>query len=200
MKPLGATHQRWHGRRVALLADRLSKYIPPGARVADIGCGDGQVAAHLVRMRPDIVISGFDVLPRAATAIPVQLFDGLHLPCADGSVDFALMVDVLHHTEDPTALLQEAARVGSQGIVLKDHVLKGPFAQTTLRLMDRVGNAKHGVSMPYNYWTEQEWHSSFAALSLHPDIWQTDVAMYPWPASLLFDRSLHVIARLSHVV
>jgi ubiquinone/menaquinone biosynthesis C-methylase UbiE len=197
MNPLDATHQRWHGRRVAILAERLSRYIPPESRVMDIGCGDGRLAARLLVIRPDIKISGFDVLPRPATAIQVQMFDGHRLPCDDGSVDIALLVDVLHHTEDPSALLKEAARVGSNGVVLKDHVLKGPLAHTTLRFMDWVGNAKHGVSIPYNYWTEEEWRSCFAALGLRLHVWQTDVRLYPWPASILFDRSLHVITRLS---
>jgi SAM-dependent methyltransferase len=40
----------------------------------------------------------------------VELYDGLHLPVADGAYDLGILSHVLEHVPDPTALLAEVAR------------------------------------------------------------------------------------------
>ena len=64
-----------------------------------------------MRQRPDLEITGVDVLVRPKNHIPVQLFDGRQLPFPDQSFDAVMFVDVLHHTDDPSVLLREAKRV-----------------------------------------------------------------------------------------
>lgn len=186
-----------HGRRVRALCDRLSELIPLNASVLDVGCGDGLLAHLILQKRPDIKISGVDVLVRDQTRIPVHPFDGTNLPLPDKSTDVVMFVDVLHHTVDPTILLREAVRVARNAVVIKDHNLRGFLAGPTLRFMDRVGNARHGVALPYTYWNEQKWFDAFAALGLKVGRWQKDLKLYPTPASWFFDRSLHFVARLN---
>jgi ubiquinone/menaquinone biosynthesis C-methylase UbiE len=70
-----------------------------------------------------------DVLVRPGTAISVRAYDGVTLPEADASYDVVMMIDVLHHTDDPTLLLREAGRVSKQGILIKDHFRDGLFAE-----------------------------------------------------------------------
>jgi hypothetical protein len=60
-------------------------------------------------------------------------------------------------------LLREAARVARKIVLIKDHTLNGLFAAQRLRFMDKVGNARHGVSFPYNYWPKQRWLEVFDA-------------------------------------
>jgi SAM-dependent methyltransferase len=184
------------GNRVQRLADRLAPLIPDNAQVLDVGCGDGSVAQRIMHLRPDVVVRGLDVLIRPAPAIPVEPFDGQHLPCGDASVDTVMFVDVLHHTTDPHVLLAEAARVARRRVILKDHTRDGWLAQATLRFMDWVGNAHHGVALPYNYWSRREWDRAFEAVGLRVREWIPGLALYPMPASLVFDRSLHFIAVL----
>jgi hypothetical protein len=93
-------------------------------------------------------------------------------------------------------LLREAARVARRAIVIKDHTLTGFLAGPTLRFMDWIGNARHGVELPYNYWTLKRWKAAFTELGVAVDVWITDVGLYPWPADLAFGRSLHFITRL----
>jgi hypothetical protein len=62
--------------------------------------------------------------------------------------------------------------------------------------MDRVGNTRHGVALPYNYWRRSQWRQEFERVGLSPRNWNDSLHLYPWPASLLFDRSLHFVSRL----
>jgi SAM-dependent methyltransferase len=133
---------------------------------------------------------------RKDTAIPIDPFDGHRLPYGDGEFDAVTFVDVLHHTDDPAELLGEAARVSRSVIVLKDHLLNGSLAQPTLAFMDWVGNARHGVVLPNNYWPENRWREAFDRLGLRITAWAVELGIYPWPAALLFGRQLHFIARL----
>jgi SAM-dependent methyltransferase len=195
VKPVEHLHETFVlGRRVRILATHLARLIPSGARVLDVGCGDGLLAAQLARRRPDISIRGVDVRVRESAAIPVTAFDGQTLPFPAGTFDALTLVDVLHHADDPAALLREAARVVHGPILIKDHTSDRFLAGPTLRLMDRVGNARHGVALPYRYWRRQAWLDHFRALGLEVDSWENDLGLYPIPIKWLFGGSLHFLA------
>ena len=189
-------HQLVFGRRVRRLAAALAERLPHGARVLDVGCGSGDLAALLMRHRPDLRIEGIDVLVRPGTAIDVTPFDGEHIPFPDGSFDAAIVVDVLHHTDDPTLVLAEIARVAPV-VIVKDHLRDGMLAGPTLRFMDWVGNAAHGVRLPYNYLSRREWARMWQTLELTGSRFTTRLSLYPRPFSWLFDRGLHFVTVLS---
>src|SRR5271166_1785837 len=90
-----------HPRRIRRLAELLTGLLPHGASVLDVGCGDGLLARRIQDRRPDARVSGIDVLVREKTHIPVQHFNGTTIPERDGAIDVVLLVDVLHHTDDP---------------------------------------------------------------------------------------------------
>jgi SAM-dependent methyltransferase len=184
------------GRRVRVLARHIAPLLPRGATVLDVGCGDGLLGRTIRDERPDLALTGIDVLVRPRTHIPVQEFDGLTLPLADRAVDVILLVDVLHHADNPMRLLAEAARVARHAIVIKDHMQGGWFDRQVLRIMDWTGNAAHGVNLPYNYWSAKEWTLALQRIGAAIDTWNTDLGLYPWPASLVFDRTLHFVARV----
>lgn len=198
MSFFGWIHNRLvYDRRMNLLADRIALLLPQGARVLDVGCGDGRIDSLIMRRRPDVAIFGIDVLVRENTYVPVAAFDGERIPYKDKSFDAVIFIDVLHHTGSPEKLLREAKRVSRGVIVLKDHIRERAFDNLTLRLMDWVGNAHYGVVLPYNYWSKRQWQNAFSTLGLKVEDWDGRIGLYPWPASWVFDRSLHFIARVA---
>ena len=54
----GAYHQHRHEMRYDLVADEVRKYLPPGGRVLDVGCGSALVADRIRDM--DATYVGFD--------------------------------------------------------------------------------------------------------------------------------------------
>jgi SAM-dependent methyltransferase len=194
---VGSAHgQVVHGRRMRRIVHALALLIEPGWSVCDLGCGDGSIGHCLAQSVPDLSVSGFELHPREETHIPVQAFDGLRLPVEDDAFDAVILVDVLHHTDDPMILLTEARRVARRAIVLKDHRTSRPLADSTLRFMDWVGNRSHGVPLPYNYWPEERWSTAWKDLGLRVDTYRTRLDLYPWPARWLFESGLQFVARL----
>lgn len=194
---IDSIHERQvHHRRTRILAEAASGLLPMNLRVLDVGCGDGLFAATLSRLRPDLRIEGAEVLPRAGCQIPVVAFDGLELPFKDGEFGACLLIDVLHHTQNPAALLAEAARAGSGRVVLKDHLREGFAAGPCLRFMDQVGNRRHGVALPFNYLNSDEWDQVLVECRLAAVKRDPLSNLYPFPANLVFGRRLNFIALL----
>jgi SAM-dependent methyltransferase len=194
---LGSVHGKLvFGRRIRRLAAAVVDRLPANARVLDVGCGSGDLAALIMRLRPDVAIEGIDVLVRPDTAIVVHAYDGARIPFPDKSFDAAIVIDVLHHTDDPQSVLAEIARVAPI-VIIKDHLRDGLLANSTLRFMDWVGNAAHGVRLPYNYLSRREWIRIWQDLGLRTSAFATQLSLYPRPASWLFDRGLHFVTILS---
>jgi len=104
----------FHQRRVEVVADAVSRFVPHGGTVVEIGCGPGAMLADLAAQRPDASFVGVDVEPemvahaRKAHPGPRLSFavadvgpDPLPAPC-----NLAFAVDVLHHVHDPAAFLR----------------------------------------------------------------------------------------------
>jgi SAM-dependent methyltransferase len=194
---IGVAHERLvFGRRIEVLARHLVDLLPRDATVLDVGSGDGSLAKRVEAQRPDLRISGVDVMVRPNALIPVRQFDGVRLPFADDAFDVVMMIDVLHHANDQSALLREVRRVAKRRVVIKDHYADGFLAWPTLRFMDWVGNARHGVALPYAYWRSERWHAELSAAGLRVADRRSRLGLYPWPASLVFERGLHFIAVL----
>jgi SAM-dependent methyltransferase len=197
MSVVGTLHNKLvFGRRVRILAEQFARLVPHGASVLDVGCGDGRISALLQSHRPDVRICGVDVLVRERTHVAIQMFDGQHLPFEDSTFDVVLFSDVLHHTVDPSVLQREARRVVREYILIKDHFRKGLAAGVRLRFMDWVGNARFGVALPYNYWTEQQWGNTWGNIGLQPQRLVTRLHLYSTPADWIFGAQLHFIALL----
>lgn len=93
--------------------------------VVDVGCGPGNIYASL-QGEPKLLI-GVDVAPGSLELakklgyIPL-LADATRLPFVSGFADIVVLNAALHHCEDMTAILKEAARlVKPGGLIVTDH-------------------------------------------------------------------------------
>ncbi len=197
-RSIGQAHEKLvFNRRVKVLVDALGALIPEDAQMLDVGTGDGQIAKMIGERQSGTTVQGIDIMLRETTHIPVTLFDGTTIPFDDNSVDVVTFVDVLHHTDDPQILISEAARVARKAVVIKDHLSENSLDHATLRLMDWVGNAPHGVVLPYNYAPRKQWDLWFKNAGLRQEHFSTDVPLYAAPLSWIFGRGLHFVAQLS---
>lgn len=185
-----------HARRVRNLAGYLSPFIPDRASLLDIGCGDGQLARCIASRRSDIAVQGVDVALRRVSNIPTQIYDGRKIPYPDRSFDIVMLIDVLHHATDSVHLLREASRVSRTGVLIKDHVAESEWDQWTLRGMDYIANARHGLHLPSRYWSWSEWNAAFDELGLRRMETIELVKLYPGVANFVFGRKLHFICLL----
>lgn len=186
-----------HRRRTDVLAQQIAALVPPDASVLDVGSGDGLIARKVLDRRPDLRLRAVEVLVRPDQHVPVEQFDGRSLPFPESSFDAVTLVDVLHHADDAVALLGEASRVSRGIVVVKDVMAEGALSTQTLHLMERLANAAHGISIPDTFWTREEWDAAFARLGLTVELWQGHLGLYPFPASLVFERRFHFVARLN---
>jgi methionine biosynthesis protein MetW len=101
----------------------IAGLVAEGSRVLDLGCGDGELLAHL-RDRRRCTGYGIEILDenvlactrRGVNVIQLNLEDGLAI-FADQSFDVVLQLDTLQHLRNTENMLRETARVGRQGIV-----------------------------------------------------------------------------------
>jgi SAM-dependent methyltransferase len=185
------------GRRVQALARNIAEMIPNGAAtLLDVGCGDGTLARSIVQRHPALRATGLEIRARPQTAIPVHVFDGRVLPFTDRSHDVVMLVDVLHHAEEPSLLIREACRVSSRAVIIKDHLTGAWLSHERLRLMDWVGNIGHGVPLRYAYWSPQQWSDAFRAAGLTEVDRRERLGLYPPGLRWIFERRLHFVSRL----
>lgn len=195
---IAGCHSAFVGRRRSrVLAELLAARIPPHATVLDIGCGDGVISEFISSARPDLSIEGAEYLARPNCRIKCGPFDGSVMPFPDASFDVCLLVDVLHHTQDPAVLLRDARRVALSSVLIKDHLDENLLDDVTLRFMDWVGNRPHDVPLTYRYQSREQWTECFSQCGLRADSWTTDVPLYPAPLSFVVGRGLHFVASLN---
>ena len=117
----------------------IARLVPEGARVLDLGCGDGAMLDYLQRERGcsgyGIEIADANVLAcvrRGVNVIQLNLDEGLAM-FGDNSFDVVLQIDTLQHLRNAEVMLRETARVGKSGIVAFPNFAHWPNRLSVLR-------------------------------------------------------------------
>jgi methionine biosynthesis protein MetW len=131
----------------------IASLVPEGARVLDLGCGDGAMLDYLQRERG---CSGYGVelddanvlacVKRGVNVLQLNLDQGLTV-FEDASFDVVLQIDTLQHLRNAETMLRETARVGRVGIVAFPN-----FAHWPNRLSILQGRMPVTKRLPYQWY------------------------------------------------
>lgn len=164
---------------------RIRPYVPvlrPGARVLDLGAGEGYVG-DVVAESLGVAVTGVDVARFGDGRRSVDLYDGRSLPCASGRFDATLVVFVLHHAEDPVAVLREAVRVTDGPVVVLETVWRAGWQKGWLEGVDRLVNrVRSGAAMreePLDIRSNAGWLGVFAREGLSVRHTETFRGLHP---------------------
>jgi methionine biosynthesis protein MetW len=131
----------------------IADLVPHGARVLDLGCGRGELLAHL-QMHKGCSGYGIEIddanvhacVQRGINVIQLNLEEGLAL-FEDRSFDVVLQLDTLQHLRNTERMLRETARVGRIGIVSFPN-----FAHWPNRLRVAGGRMPVTKALPYEWY------------------------------------------------
>lgn len=140
--------------------DLIQELVPFGARVLDLGCGDGELLAQLKANR-GCDIRGIEIDEKHVSncilkGVPVyhgDMLEGLQ-HYRDGSFDLVILSQTLQQTADPVRVIREMLRVGKRAIISFPNF---GWWKTRLQLLFTGRMPKHRL-LPYEWYNTPNVH------------------------------------------
>jgi methionine biosynthesis protein MetW len=138
----------------------IAEWIAPGARVLDLGCGDGELLAHLMSEK-GVSATGVDIdferiVACARKGIPVVQKDlNGSLACfEEGAYDYVIVSQTIHQLREPDRLMGEILRIGRRAIVSFPN-----FGHYALRLqLLLTGRMPKSATLPFEWYRTPNIH------------------------------------------
>ena len=137
----------------------IARWVAPGARVLDLGCGDGSLLRYLwqERQAPGYGVeiddaSVLDCVANDVNVLQVDLESGLSL-FADRSFDCVVLSGTLQTIHRTELLMREMLRVGKEVIVSFPN-----FGHWSARLQVAFGRMPVSESLPYEWYETPNVH------------------------------------------
>ena len=111
--------------------------LRPGARLLDLGAGEGHVGSILAT-RLGLRTVGLDVVTYGWGT--TETYDGHTIPYPDDHFDACVLSFVLHHAEQPVSLVREAVRVTDGPVLILETVHTRRRSKAALERLDRFVN------------------------------------------------------------
>ncbi len=150
----------WFQIRRKWIFDKIIKFIPPPARVLEIGCGTGNVSSFL--SQKGYVVNGCEYFSEAIDiawpGFPKIQGDATNLPYKNNSYDIVGLFDVMEHFQDDMILLKEAFRVVREGGII---VVTVPAREELWSWVDEV-------SLHKRRYTKERLKIIFSEVKLNP--------------------------------
>jgi len=101
--------------------NRINAYLPDGASAIEVGCGNGAFLRSLERSRPDLTLTGVDIVDPGifensnVTFLTGQLEDK---DITENSIDLIFFDDLIEHVENPVTFLNVCHKLLKPGGVI----------------------------------------------------------------------------------
>jgi SAM-dependent methyltransferase len=105
----------WLNRRSA---QAVARYVPPGGRLLEVGCGNGAFLATVAEVRPDLRLSGVDIVDLGVRDIPgfeFHLGQLEQLDLGPRRFDVIYASNLIEHVPDPRLFLERCAALLAPG-------------------------------------------------------------------------------------
>ena len=157
---------RAYRRAARKMCQEAAKFIQKGSKILDIGCGSGIIAKNFQEFFQAELI-GIDIQDKRIFPINFQIINSYHYPFPDNSFDTVLINYVLHHSDDPAALLNEAKRVAKDKIIIYEDLPEGFVSRLFCKIHGKVFDKFFENPSKTSFTTEKQWEEVFEKIKLN---------------------------------
>ncbi len=144
--------------------EKIFAHTHPGQTILDIGSGNGLITKVLREKK--FIVTPLDVQEgQYEDSVKPVLYDGKKMPFADQSFDTGILLTILHHTKNQEEIINEAARVCRQLIIMED-IYENQFQKYYTFCIDSFVNLFYSPC-PHTNRTDAGWKKLFSDLNLN---------------------------------